>query len=385
MINTQQSLVYDLEHIIAGKNIGDRAAMLRRVTDLFVVASDKLSDEQVALFDDVMGRLLEEIDTSARAAFGQLLATVPGAPPKVVRRLALDDAIDVAGPILVHSGQVDELTLVEGAKTKSQAHLLAISRRKTLAESVTDVLVERGDRQVALSTAGNPGAAFSEFGYSKLVQRSSTDDRLAACVWSRPEIPRQHLLKLFAAASEAVRLELTKADPRKANVILEIVAQASHQIQTRTREKSADYAAAQAQVQSLQASGGVSEAHVAEFARTGKFDEATIALSFVCDLPVALVERALADERSERIIVIAKAFNLSWATVKGILLLQDKTKNDNKYQMDKHFEAFTRLNVETAKKAIRFYRLRERATAPLTALSGHRMPLDFYPPSDDGF
>lgn len=364
MVSTQQALVDDLEHDIANKNIGDRAAILRRVTDLFIVASGKLSDEQVALFDEVMGRLLEELDTSASVAFGQLLATVPGAPPKVVRRLALDDAIEVAGPILVHSGQVDEPTLVEGAKTKSQSHLLAISRRKILAESVTDVLVERGDRQVALSTAGNPGAAFSEFGYSKLVQRSSTDDRLAACVWSRPEVPRQHLLKMFADASEAVRLELTSADPRKASVILEIVGQASHQIQTRTREKSADYAAALAQVQSLQASGGVSEAHVAEFARAGKFDETAVALSFVCDLSVALIERAFVEERSEQIIVIAKAFGLSWETVKAILLLQDKAKNDKKHKMDKHFETFTRLQAETAKKAIHFYRLRERATNP---------------------
>lgn len=364
MTSTQQTLVDDLEQVIAEKTIGGRAAMLRRVTDLFVVASGKLSDEQVALFDDVMGRLLEEIDTSAIAAFGQALATVPDAPPKVVRRLALDDAIEVAGPILMHSGRVDELTLVEGAKTKGQPHLLAISRRKTLAESVTDVLVERGDRQVALSTAGNPGAAFSEFGYSKLVQRSSNDGHLAACVWSRPEIPRQHLLKLFADASEAVRLELTSADPRKANVILEIVAQASHQIQTRTREKSAGYAAAQARIQSLQASGGVSEAHVAEFARAGKFDETAVALSFICDLPIALVERAFVEEQSEQIIVIARAFGLSWETVKATLLLQDKVKNDNKHKMDKHFETFTRLHVETAKKAIQFYRLRERAAAP---------------------
>jgi uncharacterized protein (DUF2336 family) len=363
-MNTQLDLVDDLEHVIADKNIGDRAAMLRRVTDLFVVASGKLSDEQVALFDDVMGRLLEEIDTSAKATFGQVLATVPDAPRKVVRRLALDDAIDVAGPILVHSGQVDELTLIEGAKTKSQAHLLAISRRKTLAGSVTDVLVERGDRQVALSTAENPGAAFSEFGYSRLVQRSSTDDRLAACVWSRPEIPRQHLLKLFADASESVRLELTKADPRKANVLLEIVAQASHQIQTQAREKSADYAAALARVKSLQASGGVSESHVAEFARAGKFDETIVALSFVCDLPVALIERAFVDERSEQIIVIAKAFSLSWETVKAILLLQDKVKNGGRHEFHKQFETFARLKVETAKKAIQFYRLRERATAP---------------------
>ena len=332
MVNAQQALIDDLEHVIADKNIGDRAAILRRVTDLFVVASGNLSDEQVALFDDVMGRLLEEIEISARAAFCHVLATVPDAPPNVVRRLALDDAIDVAGPILAHSERIDELTLVEGAKTKSQAHLLAISRRKTLAEPVTDILVKRGDQQVALSAAGNLGAAFSEFGYSTLIRRSSNNNDLATCVWSRPEIPRQYLLTLFAEASEAVKLELTSKDPRKASVILEIVAQASQQIRTRAREKSADYAAAYAHVHSLHASGELGEPQLAEFACAEKFDEAAVALSLICDLPVALVERAFVDERSEQIIVIAKAFDLSWDTVKAILLLQPKqraTRNKN--------------------------------------------------------
>lgn len=364
MINSQQNLIDDLESVIADKNIGDRAMILRRVTDLFVVASGKLSDDQVSLFDEVMGRLLQEIETSARAAFGHVLATVPNAPPKVIRMLALDDAIDVAGPILSCSGRLDDMTLVESAKTKGQAHLLAISRRKTLGESVTDILVERGDQQVVLSAAGNPGAAFSEFGYSTLVQRSSSDNDLAACIWSRPEIPRQYLLKLFAEASESVRLELTNRDPSKASVILEIVAQASHQIHTRAREKSAEYAAAYARVQSLHESGGLGETQLAEFARASKFDEATIALSFLSELPIALVERAFIDERSEQVIVIGKAFGFTWETIKAILLLQDSVKNDSKRKLDQHFETFTRLQAETAKKAIRFYQLRERAMAP---------------------
>ena len=59
--------------------------------------------------------------------------------------------IGVAGPVLARSDLLDNVTLVENARTKSQQHLLAISRRKALAETVTDVLVERGNRDVALS------------------------------------------------------------------------------------------------------------------------------------------------------------------------------------------------------------------------------------------
>ncbi len=364
MTGAHEDLIGELEEVIAGKDIGHRATMLRRVTDLFVLGSGKLSDEQIVLFDDVMGRLVEEIENSARATFGHVLAMFPDAPPKVIRRLALDDVIDVAGPILSRSGRVDDATLVEGAKTKSQEHLLAISRRQALVESVTDILVERGNQQVVLSTAGNLGAAFSEFGYSTLVRRSSSDDDLAVCIWSRPEIPRQHLLKLFADASESVKRELTKKDPGKAGLILEIVAQAMNKIQTRTRERSASYAAVHAYVQSLHETGKLGETQLAEFARSEKFDETIVALSMICDLPVGMIERAFVHERSEQIIVLAKATDLSWETAKAILLLQAKTTNSSTHDFDRHFATFVQLKPETAKKAMTFYRMRKRAAMP---------------------
>src|SRR5262249_53486123 len=128
----KQGLLDELEDALARQDIGRRADALRRITDLFLAASARYSDEQVALFDDVMGRLVAEIDTSARAAFGYRLADNPDAPPNVMRALALDDEIQVAEPVLMHSDRLDETTLVEGAKTKSQGHLLAISRRQNL-------------------------------------------------------------------------------------------------------------------------------------------------------------------------------------------------------------------------------------------------------------
>lgn len=310
-----------------------------------------------------MSRLVEEIDSSARAAFGHILAAIPDVPPKVVRQMALDDAIDVAGPILSQSGQVDDMTLVKGARTKSQAHLLAISRRKILAESVTDVLVQRGSQQVVLSAAGNLGAAFSEFGYLTLVQRSSSDDDLADCIWSRPEIPRQHLLSLLANASEAVKLKLASKDPRKASLILEVVAQASNQIQTRIRKKSAAFEAAHSHVQSLHGSGRLGETQLAEFAHAEMFDETAVALSIICDLPIDLIEGAFVDGQWEQILVLAKATGLSWETTKAVLRLQAGAKGST-HKFDQYFEAFVRLKSETAKKAMQFYRLRERAAAP---------------------
>ena len=365
MPNTQANLIGELERVIAAdKDIGHRAMMLRRVTDLFVQGSGRFSAEQVDLFDDVMGRLAEQIEVSTRAEFGQILAGLADAPRAIVRRLALDDAIAVAGPILQRSSQLDDAILIEGAKTKSQDHLLAISRRLMLGAALTDILVERGNSEVVRSTVDNRGAAFSEFGYSTLVKRSLLDDALAACVWAHPKIPRPHLLKLFAEASETVRQQLTRADPQRAAVIGDTIARAAKQIETRTRNNSADYAAAQTLVRAIHEAGLLDEEQLAAFARAGKFEETVVAFSLICELPIDLVEHAFVSRRAEQIIVLAKAAGHSWSTTKAVLLLQTTTEPISTRELEQHFETFVQLRIDTAKKALKFYLMRERARNP---------------------
>jgi hypothetical protein len=91
-------------------------------------------------------------------------------------------------------------------------------------------------RRVARGTAANLGAEFSEFDYSTLVARSRDDDDLAVRVWSRPEIPREHLLRLFAEASEAVKVKLETADRRKGELIRAMIAEASNRLRTEVPE-----------------------------------------------------------------------------------------------------------------------------------------------------
>jgi uncharacterized protein (DUF2336 family) len=166
------NLIDQLEGVLASKDVSRRAEILRRVTDLFVVGSGKFSEDQVELFNDVMGELLENVERAARAQFGSRLAKLSDAPPKTIRDLAFDDAIEVAGPILQHSERLDDHALIEIAKAKGQGHLLAISGRKVLVEAVTDIMVERGDQAVVSSTARNGGAQFSDFGVSTLVEKA---------------------------------------------------------------------------------------------------------------------------------------------------------------------------------------------------------------------
>jgi uncharacterized protein (DUF2336 family) len=360
-MNAQENLIDQLEGVLTSKDLSRRAEVLRRVTDLFINGSGKFSDEQIDLFDGVMCKLVSEIELAARVTLGNRLAMVPDAPGKVIRTLAFDDTIEVAAPVLTHSARLDDATLVENARTKSQSHLWAISGRSVLAEAVTDILVGRGDHQVVTGIAGNRGAKFSTSGMSTLVRRSQDSGELALCVWSRPDIPRRDLVKLFAQASEMVRGKLEAADPRRAALIRTAVAEASEEFQATARAGSSEYAQALVHVRSLHSLGLLHEARLLSFVREGNFDRTAIALSMMCDLPIGLIERALAESDPEQLLVFAKAIDLSWETTKAVLALQAGRGGVAKERLDECFARFFRLQSRSARAALQFYRLREKA------------------------
>ena len=95
-----EGLLDQLEDAIGGGSLSRRADVLRRVTDLFMSASGSFSEPQLELFDEVMTRLAEGVELAARASFGSRLATAVDAPLNVIRMLAFDQAIEVAGPVL---------------------------------------------------------------------------------------------------------------------------------------------------------------------------------------------------------------------------------------------------------------------------------------------
>jgi uncharacterized protein (DUF2336 family) len=362
---TSQSLIDELEDAIAKQDLHHRATVMRRVTDLFITNCAGFSEEHIAMFDEVMSKLVVSIDKFARAKFGDLLARYPNAPSKTSRILALDDEITVAGPILSLSQSLDETTLIESAKTKSQEHLLAISLRDSIGEAVTDVLVERGDNKVVVSTAANPGAKFSEFGCSTLAARSQNDGELALRVWLRSDIPRQHLLSLFEAASEEVQKQLEDADRQKVQLYRYMVAQAKNRIQMQIREGSATYATARPYIESLYLSGDLTAERLLAFAQDGKFDEVTVGLALMSDLPVGHIERAIVHNQADHLLVVAKAIGLSWEITKEILLMRAPVKNKTGKEIEMHCANFMKLQAKTATSAMQFYRLRARAEASL--------------------
>src|SRR6516165_11139338 len=144
-------LVEEFEAALTSGSVARRIDILARITDLFTSGVERYSKDQIDLFDDVMMRLVRTVVAKTRAEVAERLTPIAKAPSHLMRLFALDDNIAVAGPVLARSACLAERDLLEAARTKSQRHLLAIAQRSLLSEALTDILIERGDRDVVRS------------------------------------------------------------------------------------------------------------------------------------------------------------------------------------------------------------------------------------------
>jgi uncharacterized protein (DUF2336 family) len=358
-------LIDELEAALTSGTNSRRIEMLTRITDLFVGGAARYSEEQIGVFDDVMVRLVSTIEAKARAKLAHRLAPIANAPSSVIHLLAFDDDIGVAQPVLEQSERLEDPALVANANTKSQRHLFAISQRRSLSEAVTDVLVQRGDREVVQSVVKNAGARFSDAGFRILVNRSAGDDDLATIVGMRSDIPRPHFLVLLEKASSAVRARLAAENPQASAAIDDVVAEVVGGIRDDARNSSPDFAAAQAAVERQNRLRRIGEAEIYQYARDRKFEETAIALSLLCDTPIDVVERALLDPGAEIVLILAKVAGLSSTTTKAILLLRAADRGMSAKDLDQALTSFNRLQPDTARRVLSFFRTRvKKPTGP---------------------
>jgi uncharacterized protein (DUF2336 family) len=359
-MNGTLSLLDDLETTLASGTSSRRIEILTSVTDLFINGAQRFSEAQIGVFDDVMARLMVRIEAKARAKLAQRLASIANAPSNVIHLLASDDDIEVARPVLTRSERLGEHTLVATANSKSQQHLYAITQRDALSEAVTDILVERGDRDVVHAVVKNRGARFSDAGFRVLVTRSDGDDALASEVGMRSDIPRPHFLMLLEKASSAVRARLAAENPQASTTIDGVMAEVVGGIRDEIRNSSPAFAAAEAEVARQNRIRRIGEAEIYQYARDRKFEETAIALALLCDTPIDVVERALLDPGAEIVLILAKVAGLSSTTTKAVLLLRAADRGMSTEDLEQALMSFNRLQPETAKRVLGFFRTRAK-------------------------
>src|SRR6202171_6117137 len=117
-MSQSKSFLQDLDEAISRGTPESRARALWHATDLLIAG--RYSDDEIWTFGEVIGRLADEIEVAARAQLARRLARFDKAPVNIIHKLAFDDSIDVAGPVLQESERLDSYSLAWQCATKTR-------------------------------------------------------------------------------------------------------------------------------------------------------------------------------------------------------------------------------------------------------------------------
>lgn len=323
----------DIEQRLRNSDPERRQNTLRALTNLFLTAAPQLDEAGVEVFDSVFKVAIEKPGIEALTDVSVRMAPVPNAPIGLIRRLANDDQIAVAGPVLKQSPRLSEKDLCDIARAKGNAHLLAVSTRRNLTSPVTDILIDRGDNDVARTVAGNETARLSEQGLTNLLKRAESDETISAGVYARSDL-----------SAEAINAALTRAAARL----------------NETNEKIAE---AQRLALSLKETGDLVEAQIDALATVKKYEETVAVISLMSNLKFGYIEPMMHGQRLGGLTLVCKSLGCNLNTMTALWKLAEARNGATKEEIQNARKEFLAVSKDVAQRVVRFWQARQSAAS----------------------
>ena len=217
---------------------------------------------------------------------------------------------------------------------------------------VTDVLVDRGDREVVTKVAGNSGARLSKTGMSMLTMRASGDNDLTQAMTRRVDISPALFKRLLSHATEEARQRmLDAAGPAEREAINRVLTQLADQAGSRIISQK-EYVAAQRLVLSFSQDTEQTRSKVLQFADGNRIAELVAALSILSCVPVVLVSRLICDTEPFGTMVMCKAIGLDWHIAHAVLNNLPGMSEDREEKFGEMEEQYNRLSTESVERLL---------------------------------
>ncbi len=204
-MNEGDDLRRSLERLVAlgqTPDVNIRPVLLRVLVDLFVRRAHHAPDE-LAQFEEIAHRLLEEVDADTRLIVAEKLARCPRSPRSFIDRFLADGGL-VASAVVAHA-DLEHKVLLKAASWGSSEMAAAVARRTDLDLEISRSLAERPERDVLLALCANATAPLDRPLTQYIVRRARGDDELSRLLLARSATTSADLAPLFLLASAEQR------------------------------------------------------------------------------------------------------------------------------------------------------------------------------------
>ena len=168
-----------------------------------------LSDQERALFTEIMLHLLNTATLDLKQSLALSLSDHPQAPRPLMEALAQDDFF-VAEVVLSKCDVLSDRALVDIIRHRTLQHQMAIACRKHLNEQVSDAIIEQNNPLLITELLKNKGAKIREATLRYLVDQSKKIDIYRNPLLSRDDLLPEHAATMYQWVGETLREEICK-------------------------------------------------------------------------------------------------------------------------------------------------------------------------------
>ncbi|MFT4074281.1 MAG: DUF2336 domain-containing protein [Asticcacaulis sp.] len=358
MSRVPTSTLTDLIDLAKEPSSAKRRELLRQVTGVFMTNPDDISGPEMELYDTVMSQLTADMETVVRAEISASLSQAQRAPLGLLRRLAADD-IAVAEPILTRSKALTETDLLHIVSTQGQDHLRAVSKRETVSEHISGVIVNRGDDDTLHTLLSNDGARLSRASNEQVVQRAQSNPALHEVVVNRTDMPVDLMNDMYfvveARLRERIMRENEKLDPAALELAL---SKGRNKVAVAYGSFPEDYEKISAEVDSLRRNSRLTPTLLAKYMRDPNPTYFLCALSQMADLDFLTARHLVEKKEIDALAIACKAADLDKALFLTYAMIMLADQENAMGKAGEYARLYNELPKETALRTIRFWRMR---------------------------
>jgi len=195
----------DIDDLLKERPAAERAIAVGKVAS--EVEAQELTEKELQMANSIFTFLAKDVEVEVRKALASALKD----STKISHDLAMtmaNDVAEVALPVLEFSEILTTGDLISLVRSRDETEQMAIARRQSVPEMLSDELVSSGRRNVVHTLVGNKGADISDATCAKVVNNYDGDVAIAERLAQRPQLPLQVAERLVSVVSNKLKMAL---------------------------------------------------------------------------------------------------------------------------------------------------------------------------------
>jgi len=359
--NSRFARLLDVKNDMSSDN---RRALLREVTDVFAAHEEEGDAAKVAKLDEVLSTVVADFSREVRAELAAKIGPSKVPLGATAQKLAMDD-IDVARPVLEQSSALSEAHLLAIIAQKTQDHLLAVTRREDISETVSHALVEKGDDRVVVSLLENSTAKIAPRTYETVTELAQSRPVLYAPFVKRTDVPLELLNDVYLEVETNLRREILKRyDQVSPQELDEALLRSRTRLLKAYRRPAMEAARIKARVEEFRRKGELAPPLLVRLHREGEHSHAAFVGVFAAltDVEEGLAEKVVESGDIDALALLCRAADFERAVFVSLAIAL--VGSERRMTKVEEFGAlYENVPVSAAQRAVRFWKVRSSSAA----------------------